>query len=148
MDGALVHVCDVSKSDVYRVFVLKSEDKARWDSVHGMATLRYRVIQSSTTILKDAVGEIIWSIKCKCIFFPFRFITVSELRRFCFDVILLSLLIFTKWKQLVSTLTTVEFLVCDGRKRNKARFAFCSISQSSLQSTFFVWFSVRVMSVL
>jgi hypothetical protein len=145
MDGALAHVCDMTKSDVCRVFVLKSEDKARWDSVHGMVTLKYRVIQSSTTILNDAVGEIIWSIKCKCSFFPFRFITVSELRRFCFDVILLSLLIFTKWKQLVSSLTTV---VCNGRKRNKAHFAFCSISQSSLHCTFFVWLSVRVMPVL
>jgi len=39
----------------------------------------YRVIQSPITILKD-VGDIIWSIKCKEVFY--RFITVLELRSF------------------------------------------------------------------
>jgi transcriptional regulator NrdR family protein len=40
-----------------------------------------RVIRSSSTILKKAVGKIIWRRKCKTCFF-FRFTTVSKLQLF------------------------------------------------------------------
>jgi hypothetical protein len=54
----------------------------------------YKVIKSSSTILKQVVGEIIWSECVKVLFF--KFAALAVLRRFYVDVAFI--IVIVKWE--------------------------------------------------
>jgi hypothetical protein len=93
------------------------------------------VIQSSSTILKDVVGEIVWNKKCKQIFF--RFATVSEFPRFYVEVAFSVVIVHFYKMETISFDMYRLIYSCSMNERKKENSAICSIFQSSLQSTSF-----------
>jgi hypothetical protein len=91
-----------SHDSSYRFFLVSSETES-FPCAGSRPTKLYRVIQSSSTILKEVAGEITWSRKCKLIFLsdspPFPNYDVFTLM----SLLLLWLSIFTRWKQIALT---------------------------------------------